>query len=98
MNCNLVKSYCIQQSKDHEACSITTVMEQAINHIKHIQTQTQKQTHTHTHARTNTHTYIQKYITRTHNCVTKTVECGKIHKYTNIHNFLLKKHYEHFTK
>jgi len=28
MNCKLVKLYCIQQTKDHKAYSITTVMEQ----------------------------------------------------------------------
>ena len=36
LNCKLVKPYCIQQSEDHKACSITTVMEQAILRKPHM--------------------------------------------------------------
>ena len=30
-------------------------------------------------------------------CITKTLGCGTIHKYTDIHNFYSVKYYKHFT-
>jgi len=43
---------------------------------------------------TNKHTYIPWMM----DCVAKTVGCGPIHKYTNIHNVYSVKYYKNFTK
>jgi len=43
-------------------------------------------------------TYIYAYGPCIHQCVTKTVEYGTSHKYTNIHNVYSIKYCKHFTK
>lgn len=42
--------------------------------------------------------YIHTYIPRIRKCVTKTIECGRSHKYTSIHNFYSLQYYRHFAK
>ena len=42
-------------------------------------------------------TYIHAYIPWNHKCVTKTVRCGKSHKYANILNFYSVKYYKRIT-